>query len=52
MTSKGQLAVETTWWIDGWWIHQGQAFDDTAAQGHAVMLTAPGATELLTIIGH
>ena len=40
--AAGDLAVETVWWVDGWWGRTGRSFDDTVATGHAVLLTQEG----------
>ena len=50
-TSSGQLAVETIYWVDGWWGRSGPAFDDTQADGYAVVLTASGLREVTTAFG-
>ena len=50
-TSRGGLAVETIYWVDGWWGRSGPAFDDTQADGHAVVLTASGFAEVAAAFG-
>ena len=50
-TASGELAVETIYWVDGWWGRSGPAFDDTQADGHAVVLTASGLAEVVTGFG-
>ena len=50
-TASGELAAETIYWVDGWWGRSGQAFDDTQADGHAVVLTASGLREVTTAFG-
>ena len=50
-TSSGELAVETIYWVDGWWGRSGPAFDDTQADGYAVVLTTSGLAEVVTAFG-
>lgn len=50
-TASGEIAVESVWWVDGWWSHTGRAFDDTVATGHAVLLSAVGRTAMITALG-
>ena len=50
-TSRGDLAVETIYWVDGWWGRAGPAFDDTEADGYAVVLTARGLEEIVALLG-
>ena len=50
-TSAGDLAVQTIWWVDGWWGHTGQSFNDTEAQGYAIVLTSWGLREVSTAFG-
>ena len=50
-TSAGDLAVQTIWWVDGWWGHYGQSFDDTEAQGYAVVLTSWGSRDVSAAFG-
>ena len=49
--ANGRLAVETVYWVDGWWGRSGPVFDDTQADGHAVVLTASGLAEVTTAFG-
>ena len=51
-TQEGDLAVESVWWVDGWW-GRGDArkSDDTAAEGHAVILSAAGHADVSTAFG-
>ena len=51
LTTHGELAVESIWWVDGWWGHVGPVFDDTAAEGHAVVATRLGLTEITNTLG-
>lgn len=48
-TATGALAVETVWWVDGWWGHGGLCPSDAAAEGHAVILTSEGLADLLSV---
>lgn len=48
-TATGAVAVETVWWVDGWWGHGGTNFSDTDAEGHAVILTSEGLADLLSV---
>ena len=50
-TSSGDLAAETIWWVDGWWGRNDRAFDDTIAEGHAVVVTLQGLRELTNAFG-
>ena len=50
-TDRGATAVETVWWVDGWWGRAGLMAEDTAAEGHAVILTSSGLSEVLTVFG-
>lgn len=50
-TEAGDRAVETVWWMDGWWGRFERAFDDTEAGGHAVILTSTGAADLVEKFG-
>ena len=50
-TASGDLGVETIWWVDGWWGHAGRAFDDTVAEGYAVIATMQGFSEILGAFG-
>ena len=50
-TAEHNLAVESVWWVDGWWGRDSNKFDDTAAEGHAVVLTAAGRADVTTVLG-
>ena len=50
-TANGELAVEAIWWMDGWWGNADRAFDDTVAEGHAVILTLPGLADIADKFG-
>ena len=50
-TPAGDLAVQTIWWVDGWWGHTGQSFDDTEAQGYVVVLTSSGLRDAVAAFG-
>ena len=50
-TAAGDLAVETIWWVDGWWGRAGPAFDDSDAKGHAVVLTYRGLDDIAARFG-
>ena len=50
-TASGDLAVETIWWVDGSWGHAGRAFDDTVAEGHAVVTTSQGLLDITDAFG-
>ena len=50
-TATGELAVESIWWVDGWWGRSGPAFHDTEADGHAVVLTSQGLADLTSAFG-
>jgi hypothetical protein len=50
-TATGDIAVETIWWVDGWWGRAGRAFDDTEADGYAVVLTPTGLDEVRNAFG-
>ena len=50
-TEAGERAVETIWWVDGWWGRFERAFDDTEAEGHVVILTSTGAADLVEKVG-
>ena len=50
-TSSGDLAVQTIWWVDGWRGHTGQSFDDTEAQGDAVVITSWGLRDVSATFG-
>jgi hypothetical protein len=49
--TSGEVAVDAVWWVDGWWGRAGPVFDDTEAQGHAVLLTVDGLEDLLQTFG-
>lgn len=51
MTRAGAVAVEAQWWTDGWWGRGSRMFDDTEAEGYAVILSAAGATQLTDALG-
>jgi hypothetical protein len=50
-TAAGELAVESVWWVDGWWGRAGPEFDDTEAEGHVVLLTGAGLADILGVFG-
>lgn len=50
-TASGELAVDTMWWVDGWWGRAGPAFDDTASDGYAVVLTSKGLDDVGKTLG-
>ena len=50
-TASGHLAVETIWWVDGWWGRNDRAFDDTVAEGHAVVATWQGLRDVTVAFG-
>ena len=50
-TGSGHLAVETIWWVDGWWGRNDRAFDDTVAEGHAVVATLQGLRDVTIAFG-
>ena len=50
-TGSGHLAVETIWWVDGWWGRYDRAFNDTVAEGHAVVATSQGLRDLTDAFG-
>ena len=45
-TVSGEVAVDSIWWVDGWWGRAGRSFDNTEAEGQAVVLTLRGLEEL------
>ena len=49
ITAAGALAVETVWWMDGWWGQGDSHQSDTVAEGHAVILTQEGLADLLAV---
>lgn len=52
ITAEGHLAAESKWWMDGQWGRGDTASDDTAAEGHAVVITALGLADLENAFGH
>ena len=50
-TGSGHLAAETIWWVDGWWGRNDHAFNDTVAEGHAVVVTLQGLRDLMVAFG-
>ena len=50
-TASGAAAVESVWWVDGWWSHTGRNFEDTVAMGHAVLLSKEGKRALNAAFG-
>lgn len=50
-TASGEVAVERVWWVDGWWGRTSRSFDDTAAMGHAVLLTTSGLAAVIAALG-
>ena len=50
-TRTGDLAVETMWWVDGWWGRNDRAFDDTVAEGHVVIATSQGLRDMTIAFG-
>ena len=50
-TQADDLAVETIWWVDGWWGREGPVMNDTEAMGHAVLLTLPGLADVAGAFG-
>ena len=50
-TARGDVAVETIWWADGWWGRSDPAFNDTEAQGYAVTLTSTGLSAVSMLLG-
>lgn len=51
-TETGEPAVQTVWWVDGWWGRFGRAFNDTEAEGHVVILTSTGISDLVDKFGN
>ena len=51
LTTNGDLAVETIWWTDGWWGRVGPAFENTEAEGQAVIVTDRGLAEIVALLG-
>ena len=50
-TARGDLAVESVWWTDGWWANAITSSDDTGSHGHGVILTAAGLAEITAAFG-
>ena len=50
-TGSGHLAVESIWWVDGAWGRNDRAFDDTVAEGHAVVATLQGLRDMTITFG-
>ena len=50
-TAAGELAVETIWWVDGWWGRGDVSLFDTASEGWAVVITPAGLADLTTVLG-
>ena len=50
-TASGELAVDSIWWMDGWWGRAGRSFDNPEAEGQAVVLTLRGLEELTKAFG-
>ena len=50
-TDADEPAVQTVWWVDGWWGRFERAFDDTEAEGHVVIMTSTGMTDLVDKFG-
>ena len=51
-TDTGEPAVQTVWWVDGWWGRFERAFNDTEAEGHVVILTSRGMADLVDKFGN
>lgn len=51
LTHGGELAVETIWWVDGWWGRADRAFDDTVAEGYVVTATSAALHEINAAFG-
>lgn len=51
-TADGRPAVDQLWWMDGWWGHYAKAFDDTAAEGYAVMVSTAARRDLRRMFGY
>ena len=49
--TKGNVMVESVWWIDGYWGHGGLSFNDTEATGYAVIATDAGLEDILGGVG-
>jgi hypothetical protein len=50
-TGSGAPAMERVWWTDGAWGRHAKAFDDTAAEGWAVLISTEAAAELAAALG-
>ena len=50
-SADGKLAVESIWWMDGWWGSGERAFNDTVAEGFAVILTPQGRADVSNKFG-
>ena len=50
-TADGELGVEIIWWVDGWYGRAGPVFDNTGAEGHAVVATLPALAEIEAVFG-
>ncbi len=51
LTPANTLAVETVWWIDGWWGRAERMFNDTVATGHTVLITEEGIASIQDTFG-
>ena len=49
--TKGNVMVESVWWIDGFWGHWDRSFDDTEAIGYGVIATDAGLEDILGGVG-
>lgn len=49
--AAGRIVIRTVRWVDGWWGHGGPAFDDTQAEGWALIATNEGLSEISSMIG-
>ena len=49
--TKGNVMVESVWWIDGFWGHSDVSFDDTEAIGYGVIATDAGLQDILGWVG-
>ena len=50
-TARGDLAVESVWWVNGWWTRWTISSYDTDAEGHTVILTPAGFDDISTKFG-
>jgi hypothetical protein len=50
-TKRGELAVESIRWVDGWWGRAGPAFDDTESDGWAVVASEAGLADITAHLG-